>query len=58
MGKQGAKLLLDLINGKSPSKQGLKPLNVKLVIRESTGARPQSSTCNTSESITFDRSSN
>jgi len=58
MGKQGAKLLLDLINGKSPSKQGLKPLNVKLVVRESTGARPQSSMYNTIESITSDRSAN
>ena len=39
MGRRGAKLLLDLINGKSPSKEYLKPLKVQLVIRESTGPR-------------------
>jgi DNA-binding LacI/PurR family transcriptional regulator len=42
MGKQGAVLLLDLINGKSPPRESLKPLKVQLVIRESAGPVPQS----------------
>jgi LacI family transcriptional regulator len=43
MGKKGAELLLDLINGKSVPKESLKPLKVQLVVRESAGAAPQSS---------------
>ena len=41
MGKKGAELLLDLINGKSPSKEYLRPLKVQLIVRESAGARSQ-----------------
>ncbi len=40
MGCQGAKLLLDLIDGKSPPSETLAPLGVKLIIRESSGQAP------------------
>jgi len=40
MGKKGAELLLNLINGKPTLKEGLKPLAVQLVIRESAGNEP------------------
>jgi LacI family transcriptional regulator len=40
MGRKGAELLLSLIDGKSPPQEGLKPLKVQLVVRESAGNGP------------------
>jgi len=41
MGRRGAKLLLDLIDGTGPPVEGDVPLEVRLVVRESTGQAPQ-----------------
>jgi DNA-binding LacI/PurR family transcriptional regulator len=41
MGQRGAELLISLIEKRKTSSEPLKPLEVKLVIRESTGLAPQ-----------------
>lgn len=41
MGRRGAELLLDLIDGTGPPVEGDVPLEVRLVVRESTGQAPQ-----------------
>jgi LacI family transcriptional regulator len=41
MGRRGAELLLDLIDGRRPPVEADVPLEVRLVIRESTGLAPQ-----------------
>jgi LacI family transcriptional regulator len=40
MGCKGAELLLDLIDGKSPPAERSAPLDVKLIVRESSGQAP------------------
>lgn len=40
MGRRGAELLLDLIAGKTPSLEADAPLEVQLIVRESTGRTP------------------
>jgi LacI family repressor for deo operon, udp, cdd, tsx, nupC, and nupG len=41
MGQRGANLLISLIEKRKPPKELLTPLEVKLIVRESTGPVPQ-----------------
>jgi DNA-binding LacI/PurR family transcriptional regulator len=40
MGRRGAELLLDLIDGEKSAVDGDVPLEIRLVLRESTGPAP------------------
>jgi len=40
MGRKGAEVLLNLIDGKSPAMEDIRPLKVQLVVRESAGPGP------------------